>query len=112
MLIFKIFRAEEWQAFHESGVTRGAPVDLADGYIHFSTAAQVLETAEKHFADESGLIVLAVESEALGDDLKWEPSRGGQDFPHLYRRLRLADVAWARPMHGDGAHVLPDGVAP
>ncbi len=112
MLIFKIFRADEWKAFHEAGETLGAPIDLSDGYIHTSTAEQLLETAQKHFAGAMGLMVLALEAEPLGDDLKWEPSRGGQLFPHLYRPLRMSDVLWVRPMGGDGAHVLPDGVTP
>ena len=108
MLIFKIFRAEEWQALMHAGITNGAPIDVADGYIHFSTAEQAAETAAKHFAGETNLFVAAVDVAALGDALKWEPSRGGQLFPHLYRALRLADLAWVRPMAG--AH-LPDGVA-
>lgn len=107
MAIYKIFRAPEWQALMEAGETDGAPVDLADGYIHFSTAAQVAETAAKHFAGESDLYVVAVPEASLGDALKWEPSRGGQLFPHLYRPLRLADLAWVRPFR-DGA--LPEGV--
>ena len=112
MLIFKIFRTEEWQAFHEAGETLGAPIDLTDGYIHTSTADQLLKTAEKHFAGVTGLMVLALEADTLGDDLKWEPSRGGALFPHLYRPMRLSDVLWVRPMKGNGAHVLPEGVNP
>lgn len=109
MLIFKILRPSEWQRLHEDGETDGAPVDLADGYIHFSTAAQVAETAAKHFAGEEDLMLLAVDTVHLGDALKWEVSRGGQDFPHLYRALRHGDVLWARPY--PLGHVLPDGVA-
>ncbi len=112
MLIFKILRAEEWRAFHEAGETRGAPIDLSDGYIHFSTSEQLLETAEKHFAGETGLMVLALDADGLADDLKWEPSRGGALFPHLYRLMRLSDVLWARPMGGNGEHILPEGTAP
>lgn len=108
MLIYKIFRAEEWQALRETGESRGAPVDLADGYIHFSTAEQAAETAAKHFAGAEGLMLLAVEAEPLGDALKWEPSRGGALFPHLYRDLRLEDVHWAKPLPlVDGAHRFP-----
>jgi uncharacterized protein (DUF952 family) len=111
MAIYKIFRAPEWAELVHQGENRGAPVDIADGFVHFSTAAQLLETAEKHFAGETGLMVLRIEEERLGDALKWEPSRGGQLFPHLYRALRLSDVTWARPMGraGDG-HALPEGV--
>jgi uncharacterized protein (DUF952 family) len=109
MLIFKIFRADEFAAFEAAGTTRGAPVDLADGYIHFSTAAQAAETAAKHFADEDDLVLLALESDALGDALKWEPSRGGQLFPHLYRELRRADVLWVAPLPlGPDGHRFPD----
>ena len=111
MLIYKILRAPEWEAFEAAGETAGAPVDLADGYIHFSTAAQAAETAAKHFAGEEGLWLLAVETEGLGD-LRWEPSRGGQLFPHLYGVLRRADVAWARPLPlGPDGHAFPEDVA-
>jgi uncharacterized protein (DUF952 family) len=111
MLIYKIFRAPEWALLRANGETAGAPVDIADGFIHFSTADQVAETAAKHFAGERDLILVAVEAEALGDALKWEVSRGGARFPHLYRRLATDDVAWHAdlPLQG-GAHVFPDGV--
>lgn len=111
MLIYKIFRRPEWDAFRESGQTSGAPVDLADGYIHFSTAAQVAETAAKHFAAESDLVLLALDDAALGADLRWEPSRGGQLFPHLYRPLRLDDVVWDKSLPlGATGHIFPEGV--
>lgn len=111
MLIYKIFRADEWRALRENATTRGAPVDLADGYIHFSTAAQAPETAAKHFAGEDGLMLVAVEAAALGDALKWEESRGGALFPHLYRALRLEDVHWAQPLPLEGgAHSFPPGL--
>ena len=112
MLIYKIFRADEWQALRRDGESRGAPVDLADGYIHFSTPEQAPETAARHFAGEEDLFLVAVEAEGLGDALKWEVSRGGARFPHLYRPLRLADVAWAQPLPLlDGGHAFPPGVA-
>ena len=112
MLIYKIFRGPEWDAFRQTGETLGAPVDLADGYIHFSTADQLAGTAAKHFAGEDGLMVLALEADTL-DALKWERSRGGALFPHLYRPLRAADVLWEREMTigPDGLHILPEGVA-
>lgn len=108
MLIYKIFRADEWAALQRDGATAGAPVDLADGYIHFSTAETVAETVAKYFAGETGLVLLAVEADGL-DPLKWEPARGGVLFPHLYRDLTLADVVWVRdlPLSG-GAHILPE----
>ena len=109
MLIYKIFRASEWDALRHDGSTAGAPIDLADGYIHFSTAEQVAETAAKHFAGVTGLVLLAVEDGVLGEHLRWEPSRGGALFPHLYRPLLMTDVLWHAPLplHGD-AHVFPD----
>ena len=110
MLIYKILTADQWTALDDAGETAGAPVDLADGYIHFSTAEQAAETAAKHFAGQSGLMLAAVEVDALGDALKWEPSRGGALFPHLYAALKRADVVWAKPLPvgDDGAHVFPE----
>ena len=108
MLIYKIFRADEWAAFESAGYTDGAPVDLADGYIHFSTADQVAETAAKHFAGAEGLMLLTVEAEDLGDALRWEPSRGGALFPHLYRPLHSHDLRDVTPLPlVDGVHVFP-----
>jgi len=98
MLIFKIFAAEEWAALARDGETAGAPVDLADGFIHFSTAEQAPETAAKHFARREGLMLAAVDADALGAALRWEPSRGGALFPHLYRALSLEEVVWAKPL--------------
>jgi uncharacterized protein (DUF952 family) len=112
MLIYKIFRAPEWALLQSDGETDGAPVDVADGYVHFSTAAQAAETAAKHFAGEDDLWLLALDADTLGPDLKWEPSRGGALFPHLYRRLRRSDVLWARPLPlENGAHVFPEDMA-
>lgn len=106
MMIYKILRAVEWTEFHGNGRTAGAPVDLADGYIHFSTADQVPATLSKHFANESDLMLLACEAERFGPDLKWEPSRGGALFPHLYRALTLQDLSWSRPIvTTDNGHV-------
>lgn len=108
MLIYKIFRAPEWVALQTAGETPGAPVDVADGFVHFSTAEQAAGTAERHFAGEDGLFLLAVEADSLGADLRWEPSRGGALFPHLYRKLRLADVVWHdRLPLIDGQHRFP-----
>ena len=105
-LIFKIVAAEEWRTAAAAGVFLGAEVDRTDGYIHFSTAAQAPETAAKWFADRADLILVAVEADALGPALRWEPSRGGALFPHLYGALPLAAVAWARPLplESDGRH--------
>lgn len=109
MLIYKIFTAEQWTALESEGETRGAPIDLQDGYIHFSTATQAAETAAKHFAGAEDLVLAAVEADELGRELRWEPSRGGALFPHLYGILRRSDVLWAKamPVGADGAHVFP-----
>lgn len=112
MLIYKIFRADEWAALQAAGETRGAPVDVADGYVHFSTATQAAETAAKHFAGAEGLTLLACDAEAMGDDLKWEVSRGGAEFPHLYRNIRMSDVVWAKPLPvTGGTHQFPEEMA-
>lgn len=111
MLIYKIFRRPEWDALQAEGRTKGAPVDLADGYIHISTAAQVAETAAKHFTDESDLVLVALDDAALGEALKWEPSRGGALFPHLYRELLAEDVVWDKSLPlGATGHIFPEGV--
>jgi len=111
MHIYKILRAAEWAALSEFATTGGAPIDAADGYIHFSTAAQVQETLDKHFAGETGLVLLAYDADRMGDNLKWEPSRGDQLFPHLYSALSLADMIWQRPITTtDAGHTLPEGV--
>jgi uncharacterized protein (DUF952 family) len=91
-VIYKIAPVELWREAEEAGVFTGAPVDLADGYIHFSTADQARETAAKHFAGQTDLVIAAVSSERLGEALKWEPSRGGALFPHLYRPLEIREV--------------------
>lgn len=111
MLILKIFRRPEWDAFRAAGETAGAPVDLADGYIHFSTPAQAAETAAKHFSAESDLVLVACDPDRLAPDLKWEESRGGALFPHLYRNLRLADVVWDKSLPlGATGHIFPEGL--
>lgn len=102
MLIYKIFRTPEWEQMQSDGQTDGAPIDLSDGYIHFSTAEQAAETAAKWFAGVDGLWLVAFDSAAMGDALKWEPSRGGQLFPHLYRALRMDEVKWSVPLPWDG----------
>ncbi len=106
MLIYKIFRAAEFQAFTQRGRSAGAPIDLTDGYIHLSTATQLPGTLAKHFAGEDGLQLLALEGDSL-DALRWEPSRGGDLFPHLYRDLMTADVLWSRPLPlGSDGHII------
>lgn len=112
MLIYKIFRAPEWAELRANGTTTGAPIDVTDGFVHFSTAAQAEQTAALHFAGQDDLFLVAVDTDRLGDALKWEPSRGGDLFPHLFREMRLEDVVWAQPLPlADGAHHFPAGFA-
>ncbi len=96
--IYKICEQALWRKAQAEGRFLGAPVDLRDGFIHFSTAAQLAGTAAKHFAGVPDLILVAVDADALGAKLKWEASRGGELFPHLYAPLPLAAVRWARPL--------------
>jgi uncharacterized protein (DUF952 family) len=111
MLIYKIFRRSEWDAFRAAGRSAGAPVDLDDGFIHLSTAEQVTGTAERHFAGESDLVLVALDAGRLGSALRWEPSRGGALFPHLYRDLRLDEVVWDKSLPlGATGHIFPEGV--
>jgi uncharacterized protein (DUF952 family) len=107
--IYKIVTQSEWREAEEEGLFRGAPVDLADGFIHVSTAVQVAETAAKHFAGKNDLLLVSVDEAALGADLKYEVSRGGALFPHLYADLPLSAVLWAKPMPlgANGVHSLP-----
>ena len=112
MLIYKIFRPEEWQSLIDHGQTQGAPIDVTDGYIHFSTSEQVRETAAKHFANAGDLILVACDSDAMKPDMKWEVSRGGALFPHLYRLMRMDDVIWHKPLpQGDAGHIFPDDIS-
>jgi len=108
--IYKISDVALWREAERAGVFAGAPVDLADGYIHFSTAEQAAETAAKHFAGRTDLLLAAVEAEALGPALRYEPSRGGALFPHLYGTLPLSAVRWVKPLPlgPDGHHVFPE----
>jgi len=109
-LIYKICPKHLWLEAERAGLFAGAPVDLDDGFIHLSTAAQVRETAAKHFAGWADLLLIAVNTEALGAALRYEPSRGGDLFPHLYEALPLSAVRWVKPLPlgRDGRHVLPD----
>ncbi len=108
--IYKISPRAAWQQAEAAGRFTGAPVDLADGYIHFSTAAQAVETAAKHFAGQADLVLVAVDVARLGEALRWEPSRGGALFPHLYADLMMDAVLWVKPLPlgADGRHAFPD----
>jgi uncharacterized protein (DUF952 family) len=108
--IYKVCGQDEWRKAEAERRFHGAAVDLRDGYIHFSTAAQLAETAARHFAGRSDLMLVAVDAGALNGDLKWESSRGGDLFPHLYAPLPLSAVRWARPLPDevDGHRNIPE----
>lgn len=107
--IYKICPQPLWREAERAGRFLGAPVDVADGFIHFSTAAQVEETARKHFGGQTDLLLIAVDGERLGDALRYEVSRGGALFPHLYGPLDLAAVTSVQPLPlgADGLHDFP-----
>jgi uncharacterized protein (DUF952 family) len=107
--IYKICTAAEWHEAEHAGAYRGSAVDRQDGFIHFSTAGQSVETARKWFAGQRDLVLVAVDGGALGARLKWEPSRGGALFPHLYGDLELRAVLRVDPLplDADGRHVFP-----
>lgn len=110
-MIYKVFRAAEWAVLDRDGETAGAPVDRADGYVHFSTRDQLAGTLAKHFAGETGLMLLALDADALGPELRWEPARDGALFPHLYRPLRRADILSVTPLPEGPDAPLPPGPA-
>lgn len=109
-IIYKIMSSEEWQAAEMEGRFIGSAVDIADGFIHFSTGAQAVETARRHFAGRDGLVLVSVDAVALAAVLKWEPSRGGDLFPHLYQPLDLAMVRGVAPLPllPGGEHQFPE----
>jgi uncharacterized protein (DUF952 family) len=108
-MIYHMCPAETWQAALRDGSYRGTADDLRDGFIHFSTAEQIAESARRQRAGQTGLVLIAIESARLGDRLKWEKSRGGALFPHLYGALDPAEAASVRPLPlgPDGEHVFP-----
>ena len=108
-VIYHLARASEWQAATASGVYRGPEQDRADGFLHFSTGAQIVESARRHRAGETDLLLLRVDAAALGSDLRWEPSRGGALFPHLHGALPVGavDAVHELPVGDDGLHVFP-----
>jgi uncharacterized protein (DUF952 family) len=109
-MIYHMCRADEWAAAVESGAYRGSSQDLADGFIHFSTGAQIAESARRHRAGQDGLLLVAIEAARLGGRLKWEKSRAGDLFPHLYGPFDPAESASVRPLPlgADGLHVFPE----
>ncbi|ABD86327.1 DUF952 domain-containing protein [Rhodopseudomonas palustris] len=108
--IYKICDASAWREAERQGVFAGSADDIRDGFIHFSTAAQVPGTAKKHFAGRSGLFLVAIDADALGDALRWEASRNDELFPHLYGELDLGAVIEVKelPLRSDGSHAIPE----
>lgn len=108
--IYKIVPADLWRAAEDNGVFTGAGIDLSDGFIHLSTAAQARRTAELYFSGQDNLVLVAADSTRLGDALKYEPSRNGDLFPHLYAPLPLTAVLSVRPLPvgTDGKHIFPE----
>lgn len=108
--VYKIVPQELWRTARAEGVFKGATIDLQDGYIHLSTAVQARETARLHFSGQEGLLLVAVDAAALGEVLRFEPSRGGDLFPHLHAHLPMAAVLWEKPLPvgADGQHLFPE----
>jgi|SRR5579862_8266210 len=108
-MIYKICEAAQWEEARRAGEFRGSAADAADGYIHFSSAGQVAATAARHFAGMTDLVLVALNAENLGPALRWEPSRGGALFPHLYGALPLSAVRWVKPLrlNDNGHHLFP-----
>lgn len=107
--VYKICPRALWQDAQRAGAFHGAHIDREHGFIHLSTVEQVAETAARHFAGQSDLVLVAIEAAALGPTLRWEPSRGGALFPHLYGELPLDVVRWVKPLPigADGRHCFP-----
>jgi uncharacterized protein (DUF952 family) len=108
-MIYHMCRADEWEAAVASGAYAGSSQDKADGFIHFSTADQIVESARRHRAGQDGLLLLAIDPAVLGDRLKWEPSRSGALFPHVYGTIAPDESAWVKPLPlgADGEHAFP-----
>ena len=109
ILVFKIANRSDWQDACADGAFAGSDVDRRDGFIHLSARHQLAGTAEKHFSGQPELVLIAFASSALGESLRWEPSRGGDLFPHLYAPLPTAAALWTKPLHlgEDGVPILP-----
>ena len=108
--IYKICQKASWRAAEQTGIYRGSDADARDGFIHFSTDTQLAGTTEKYFAGQSELLIVAVDADALGSALKWERSRGGELFPHLYAALPVEAARWTQPLPDevDGRRALPE----
>ena len=110
-MIYHMCKLQEWEAASDSGFYGGSSQDVADGFIHFSTSAQIVESAAKHRTGQNGLVLLSVDDGVLGENLKWERSRGGALFPHLYGDLPVSAVRKVDPLllGHDGTHIFPNG---
>ena len=108
-IVYKVVRIAEWDRAREAAVYKGSADDERDGFIHLSRAAQLRTTLEKHFIGEDGLLLVSLDAAAFGPELKWEPSRGGENFPHLYGPLKLTLAQSVVPIHRDraGRPILP-----
>ena len=108
--VFKICPLSDWRAAEATGAYSGSPDDVRDGFIHLSTAGQLSGTLTKHFPGRAGLVLLAFKADTLGAALRFEPSRGGQLFPHLYRPLPAVALAWLKPLAlaANGSHAIPN----
>ena len=111
-LIYKISNKKDWEKTNKDSVFNGSEVDQRDGFIHFSTKEQLQETLEKHFQGQTDLLLIAVASEQLGQNLKWETAREGALFPHLYTPLPKKHIVWEKPIEDmdDGTHRLPNDI--
>ncbi len=109
-IVYKICDQKLWSDAEKAGVFMGAEIDLADGFIHFSTFDQVASTLAKHFAGRKDLLLIAVDAETLGEKIVYEEARGGIMFPHLYQPLSLNNVLWAKPIEttDNGQHIIPE----
>ena len=112
MIIYKICSLDAWNIAKQDGRYLGSEDDVRDGFIHFSAGDQLKATADKYFTGQHGLVLVAIDDVTLGDGLKWEPSRGGALFPHLYGALDVVAALWVKPLPLDasGAHIFPDGI--
>ena len=112
MIIYKICSLDAWNTAKQDGRYLGSEDDVRDGFIHFSSGDQLKATADKYFAGQHGLVLVAIDDAMLGDGLKWEPSRGGALFPHLYGALDVVAAVWVKPLPLDasGGHIFPVGI--
>ena len=111
MVIYKVLKEDEYVAFEQNRKSYGSPSDEVDGFVHLSTKKQLLGTLKKHFYGEKNLILMAVDSAKIQDSLKWEKSRHGQLFPHLYSTLSYDDALWFAPIEFvDNQHIIPSGL--